>query len=318
MRLGEIYNSIVKEGIRRDPRGKDGVRSYLQNVKAQYKELSAKEKGFFDREKLTNPFGDTRVLYGSRSKNIKNIIAGIDMDTSEILLAHLLKKKGKKIDLILGHHPEGPARLILHEVMEVQIDLMTGAGVPRKKAKDMVYERRDEVMRKILPSNAMRPVDAARLLDIPFMCAHTPADNFVQDYLDRRIRKVKPRTVQDVMDILLKEPEYQYAASTGAGPRLVLGKPGNRCGKILVEMTGGTGGPKTMFKELAKAGVKTLIGMHISEENFKKAKKHPFNILVAGHISSDTLGINLLLDAVNKKNSLKVMGCSGFKRIRRK
>jgi hypothetical protein len=41
------------------------------------------------------------------------------------------------------------------------------------------------------------------------------------------------------------------------------------------------------------------------------------HVAIAGHISSDTLGLNLLLDAMEKRGPLTVVECSGFKRIRR-
>jgi hypothetical protein len=41
------------------------------------------------------------------------------------------------------------------------------------------------------------------------------------------------------------------------------------------------------------------------------------NVVVAGHIASDTLGLNLLLDEVEKGGALDIVGASGFERIRR-
>jgi putative NIF3 family GTP cyclohydrolase 1 type 2 len=318
LRLQDFYARLVEEGIRRDPRGKEGVRNYLKNVKIRLDSLPANEKKFFDREKLTNPFSDTRILYGSPSEKIKAVMVGIDIETEEVLLADALRKKGRRVDLLLSHHPEGFARPSLHEVMDVQLDLLEAAGVSVKKAKKMLDERKQEVMRKTLPANTMRTIDAARLLDIPLICAHTVADNFVWEYITRLIRENKPKTVGDIIDMISDEPEYKYAASNNTGPKLLLGRPSNRCGKVIVEMTGGTEGSKKIFPELIKAGVKTIVGMHISEEHFKKAKKYALNILIAGHISSDTLGVNLLLDAVGRGNELSIIPCSGFKRFVRR
>ncbi len=315
MKLKDIYNLIVAEGIKCDPRGKKGVYNFLDKIKKEYKALSLAEKRAFDKERLTNPYSDSRILYGNPSKEIKTILAGIDMETPEILLADALNKRGRKIDLILSHHPEGFALSALHGVMNIQLDVLESAGVSRKKAKKMLDERIGEVARKLHPANVMRPVDAATLLGIPIMCAHTVADNCVSMYLNNIINKKKPKSVQDIIDILLAEPEYRYSVTTGTGPCITLGRPSNRCGKVIVEMTGGTGGSKKIFPEMIKAGVKTIIAMHMSEEHFKKAKKHSFNIIIAGHISSDSLGVNLLLDAIDPKKSLNIMPCSGFIRI---
>lgn len=317
MRLQDIYRSIISQGIKHDPRTKKEIDAYLTGLRKEYEAMSPRDKKIFDKEKLTNPFSDTRMLFGDAQAEIKNVMVGIDIATEEVLLANTLIGKGTKVDLLFAHHPEGFARPIFYEVMNVQADILRNTGVPYKKAKDMLAERMQEVMRKVLAINSMRSVDAARLLGIPFMCAHTPADNFVSEYINNLLDKKKPKTVSDVIDILMQEPEYKYASSTNIAPRLVLGKDTNRCGKIMVEMTGGTEGPKKIYPELAKAGVKTIVGMHISEEHFKQAKKYSLNILVAGHISSDSIGLNLLLDAVDKDNSLNIISCSGFQRFRR-
>jgi hypothetical protein len=57
--------------------------------------------------------------------------------------------------------------------------------------------------------------------------------------------------------------------------------------------------------------------MHFSEEHLEKAKKANLNIVVAGHIASDTLGLNLLLDAIDPENELEFVCVSGFERRRR-
>jgi hypothetical protein len=82
-------------------------------------------------------------------------------------------------------------------------------------------------------------------------------------------------------------------------------------------MTGGTGGPKDIFQKLSDSGVGTVGGMHIGEEHRKKAEEHNINVVIAGHISSDNLGMNLLLDEIQKKGRLKILECSGFRRFSR-
>ncbi|MBN2265422.1 MAG: NGG1p interacting factor NIF3, partial [Candidatus Aminicenantes bacterium] len=89
-----------------------------------------------------------------------------------------------------------------------------------------------------------------------------------------------------------------------------------RCGRISVEMTGGTEGAKTIYESYAAAGVSTVVGMHISEEALENAKKAHLNVVLAGHISSDTLGLNLLFDEIEREERLEFVGVSGFSRTR--
>jgi len=292
MKLGNLYNQIVRLGKIADPRkNKTSIKS----------------------------FADSAILFGSPNLEIKKIMVGIDIEVAELLLADRIRQK-EGLDLVMAHHPEGRAYAGLHEVMRLQIDLLSNAGVARKSAVRLVEERMFEVQRRVLPQNHTRPVDAARLLNMPFMNAHTPADNHVYSYLDTIFKREKPRLVEDVVKILKRIPEYQLAQKFNTGPRIILGNPKRGVGKILLEMTGGTEGSKDVFDKLYKAGVRTLVSMHLSEEHFKKVKDANLNVVIAGHISSDNLGLNLLLDNIEKsaKQSFSVVACSGFTRVKRK
>ena len=57
--------------------------------------------------------------------------------------------------------------------------------------------------------------------------------------------------------------------------------------------------------------------MHMKEESREEAIKNHINVIVAGHISSDSLGMNLFLDKLAAKN-IKIIPCSGLTRVRRK
>jgi putative NIF3 family GTP cyclohydrolase 1 type 2 len=148
------------------------------------------------------------------------------------------------------------------------------------------------------------------------MCVHTPADNCVNAHLRARFEKEKPARLKDLVELLMKIPEYRKAARRKAGPKIVSGADNARCGKILLEMTGGTEGPKNIYEQQALSGVSTVVGMHLSEEALENAKKAHLNVVIAGHISSDTLGLNLLFDELEKDEPLAFVGVSGFERIR--
>jgi len=121
-----------------------------------------------------------------------------------------------------------------------------------------------------------------------------------------------------LLEILKDIPEYKIAIKNNAGPKIINGSNSFRCGKVFVDMTGGTEGSQDIFKNLAQAGVGTIVCMHLSEEHLKKAKEENINAVIFGHISSDTIGLNLLLDSIEQKQKLNVVECSGFTRIKRK
>lgn len=317
MKLSKIYELVVKEGIVADPRGKDIVSKNLAKVKKEFSELKEKNKAAFDKEKLTNPYADTRILNGDPELNVKAVLIGVDIEVGEILLADRLKQLGKKVDLVISHHPEGYARANFYEVMNMQVDIFGKVGVPITVAEGLLKERIKEVERKVLPGNYSRAVDAAKLLSIPFMCVHTPADNHVATFLQRLFDDKKPEDVDEVLEILKGISEYQEAMKLNVGPKVLFGEPKNRAGKIFVDMTGGTEGPKEIFDKLEQAGIGTLVSMHLSEEHFKNVQKGHINVVVAGHISSDSLGLNLLLDKLEKEDKLEFITCSGFRRMKR-
>lgn len=186
MKLKEIYQLAIEMGKQFDPRG-DEVNRLLEDRQKEYEKMSNDDRDFFDKETLSNPYNDTRILYGLGEEMVKSLICGIDMETPEIILADRLREKGRKIDLVIAHHPEGSAQADLYNVMQVQSDMMAGVGVPINIAEALMEERIAEVKRAIMPLNHQRAIDAARLLDLPFMCVHSPADNLVSHYLEKTL-----------------------------------------------------------------------------------------------------------------------------------
>ena len=315
MKIKDIYQLAVEMGKTFDPRG-DEVNRLLEERHKEYDRMNDDEKSFYDEENLTNPYNDTRLLFGEGEQVVKSAICGIDMETPEILLVDRLREKGSRIDMIISHHPQGSAKADLHNVMHVQSDMMEGAGVPINIAEGLMEDRISEVKRGLMPINHQRAVDAARLLDIPFMCVHSPADNMVSHYLEKIFAQTPYRTVQDVIDILMEVPEYQQAKRFKAGPTIVSGDKKRRAGKIFIKMTGGTAGSVKSYEKLAAAGVGTIIGMHMADNHRKAARDNHINVVIAGHMASDSLGINLFLDELEKKG-MEIIPAAGLIRVKR-
>jgi len=317
LKLDALYRRAVAIGMSRDPRGQSEVGKILDDEQARFKKLAGDDLEVYDRDRLFNPYADTRVLFGSPETEVRRALVGIDMEVGEVLLAHTLRKDlGKPVDLIIAHHPEGYALAQLHDVMKLQTDLLASYGVNVSVAEQLMEKRIGEIERRLLPVNHNRAVDAARLLGIPMMCVHTPADNCVTTYLRDLFEREKPQRIRDLLGLLKRIPEYRRAARLAAGSKVVSGSENARCGRIYVDMTGGTEGPKTIFEQQAVSGVSTIVGMHLSEEALENAKKANLNVVIAGHVSSDTLGLNLLFDDLEQEGSLEILAVSGFVRIR--
>ena len=316
MKLKAIYDLAIALGRENDPRGEKGVQKELEKQKRIYEGLKGKEQETFDTELLKNPYADSRLLNGDGEEEISGLICGVDMEVQEVLLADRLREKGGKIDLVLSHHPEGKGLVGLGNIMEMQADLYAGEGIPIHLSEGIMAPRIEEIRRRLIASNFQRTVDAARLLNLPLMSVHTPCDNLVQKFLDDYFEAKQPETVGDILELLYEIPEYQLAAENMDGPMVLHGKRENSCGRIVNEMTGGTGTSKEMYKELSARGVGTLICMHMRDEALEEAKKYHMNVIIAGHMASDSIGINLFLDQLQKRG-VEITAASGLLRVER-
>ncbi len=317
MRLRDLYKKAVETAMANDPRGREHIQRELDSRRKDYEKLKDEDKEYFDLESLENPYADSRILFGTGDEEVRSALVGIDIEAPEVMLAHALREKGEPIDLMLAHHPEGRAFANLYDVMGMQADILGRVGVPISVAEDLMEKRIREVERRLLPANHTRAVDAARLLGIPFMCMHTLSDNMVATYLQGRFDEEKPLRVSDIVDMLNSIPEYQEARRQGVGPKVLIGSEKRTAGRVFVDMTGGTGGSKDIYRSLSTSGITTIVGMHIGEDHRKEAEKHHVNVVIAGHISSDNLGVNLMLDELSREEPLRVYECSGFKRVSR-
>lgn len=315
--VGQIFKKALDLGIGADPRGQNGVKKELHRMRKQYEDMGRIEKSMFDLELLDNPYADSRILYGNPDVKVKTVLAGIDIGVAELLLAKELERGGPKIDLVLAHHPVGKAYNQLGSVMHLQTDVMEMLGVPINVADNLMCSRIDQVFRSISSVNTNREVDTAKILNIPLMCIHTPADNKAFRYMEVVIKRRQPDCVGEVLEIVKGIAEYSEAIKNGDVPHIVAGGPKSRAGKIVVsEFTGGTNAGKEIYERLSAAGVGTIISMHMKDEHMEEARKHRLNVVIAPHMASDSLGLNQILDEI-EFNSIKVISTSGLIRVKR-
>lgn len=317
MNIQSIYEQAYHLGIQADPRGQAGVTRYLKQVKQQQQDSPAYTADFLDHTLCQNPYADTRILYGNPAQPVQTVWAGIDIGVEELLLVDRLKAKGNSIDLLIAHHPEGIALTQLSDVMALQADVFGGCGIPINVAEKLLEKEIEKTAHGLIVGNYNRVVDAARWLELPLLCVHTPADNLVQQFIEKCIHSQELHTVEDVMQRLLTLPEYQAAAKAGAGPRILAGSPHHRLGKIMIDMTGGSDAGPDVYSQLGPAGIGTVIAMHMSEGVSDKLAALHINVILAGHMSSDSLGMNLFLDTLQQQgiNTLCGSGLTRFCRL---
>lgn len=320
MKLKNFFTDAVEIGIQFDPRGKKLIEKQLKKQQDKMKKLEGKARELFDEERTWNPYGDCRIINGTGEETFESLAVGIDIETAELLLIDHLRKQGKRIDGVLIHHPDGRALADLDKSMTLQVDLLAQAGVPVTHAESMLRPRMDKIWRSIHADNLFRTERAAEILNIPAVCCHTITDNLVWSFIQKNICTREYDDLGEIINALEDIDEYRRYAKKGNPPIIVSGSKSSRPGKLFAtEFTGGTNGPEEFFEAQSRAGVGTILSMHVPEKSLDEAKKHHLNIIQCSHMASDTLGVNLLLDRMMKKDSkMKFMELSGFIRIERK
>ena len=312
----QLFDIAVKKGIKNDPRSPKKVAEFLETKKKEFDSLPRNRKAFFNAALLKTPYADSAIHYGAKAK-IKRLAVGIDCEGEELLLVSELNNRGAKIDGVMSHHPLGSALGSLDQVMRMQNDLLANYNVPINIAEKIMTPRAESVRRSVHSANLFRERDIAQKLNMPFFNVHTPADNCVYQFLEKKVAKKKYKTLNEIIDKLLEIPEYIFEAKRGILPIIACGSGSSTPGRVAaLEMTGGTNGSEKIFPHIAASGVGTILSMHISEKSRKEAAKAHLNVIVCPHIASDNIGINLICDEFEKVGT-QFVELSGFHRVSR-
>jgi putative NIF3 family GTP cyclohydrolase 1 type 2 len=230
--------------------------------------------------------------------NIKKVLFGIDAGVPELLLA---KQLG--YDVVIAHHPPGgTAAINFHQVFKRHIQQMVAAGVPVEETEKAVNKKVEQLEVEAHTRNYAHAVDVAKLLKMPYMNIHTPLDevgrNIMSEQINSRIKKNSK--LQEVVSALKELGEFKNAVTE---IKIRLGKPENPAGKVVVSHGTGTNGGYEIAKTYFKHGIGTVVYIHISAGDLEKLKADGVgNLIVTGHIASDSVGINPLIKEMEKRN----------------
>jgi len=250
---------------------------------------------------------DTSIIV--KGENIKKVLIGIDMETPELLLAQQLG-----FDCVVSHHPKADSCVVdFAKVMDVQIDRMVKSGIPINKAQKALKKVQSSIDLGRHASNYDRVSSAARLMKMPYLNIHIPADFITEEIVQSRLDtafKTKPKT--KLQDIIKELNSWEYYKGKVAQPVIRVGSNNDYAGKIEVLMAGGTNGGVDVYKSYFEAGVGTIVAMHVPE-NVKNAviEQNIGNIIIAPHMPSDSIGLLEIVKAW-RKQGLKVTCMSGI------
>lgn len=233
-----------------------------------------------------------------KGENIKKILFGIDAGPAELLMA---KRLG--YDAVISHHPQGGSAVInFHKVFQAHVKQMVAAGVPKNEAEKVVRKKLETLEVINHTRNYGHATDLAHLLKMPYMNIHMPLDEVGRRIMAHRIEGYTDEnsTVADVVSALNGLAEFRNAETK---IKIRLGSPTNPAGKTVVSHGAGTNGGSEVAQTYFKHGVQTLIYIHISMADLEKLREEEnSNLIITGHIASDSVGINPLIEELENQD----------------
>lgn len=254
---------------------------------------------------LTEVPGDSAVQV--EGEGIRRAFFGIDVGPAELLIARELG-----LDAAIAHHPN-PAVQSYPDVLGRHVDQLTAAGVPRAEAEEAVGPLKEALALAYHAGNYGQTVSAARLLGLPYLNIHNPLDELGRRLMAQAIdsavtARVGSATLQDVIDGLMTLPEFAQAPTR---PLIALGQAGNPAGKVVVAHGAGTNGRAPVALAYFRHGVNTVVYIHLDYAELLKLRAQAppgANLVVAGHIASDLVGINPFVQALEERGLEIVRG----------
>lgn len=249
-------------------------------------------------------------VYVEAPADVHRVLFGLDIQLAEIAWA---QQAG--FDAVIAHHPLGDrTRTNFAEVVHRQVEQMTAEGVPRDAAERALAARLEAIHRSTHMANINALVDTARLMGMPLCNVHLACDLLgraaIVDLLGRRAAATS--SVGDAIGWLIDEfPEYRRGH---APPEAWVGAVENRLGRWTVAMAGGTNGGFPVFSEYFRAGVDTILAMHVAEDQLQalRAAAAPDDTLVVtGHMTTDSIGINTVIRGLEERG-IEVVRTSGI------
>jgi len=233
-------------------------------------------------------------------KDIRRALVGIDLEGPELLWA---KEAG--FDLVITHHPPGGlSALNFWQVLWRHVELMVSYGVPEDLAQAAAAELVRENRLANHARNYLRAPALARALGIAYMNIHTPLDEIGRKRLVQAVAELSPEARVDdlVAHLRSRFGEFRNALTE---IEVVVGNSRNPLGKVAVIHGAGTNGGYPVAKVLFDHGVDTVVYIHIRpHEAHRLAQEYGGkgkNLVVTGHIASDSLGINPFVDALRER-----------------
>ncbi|MHA2346650.1 MAG: hypothetical protein ACXACP_08040 [Candidatus Hodarchaeales archaeon] len=232
-----------------------------------------------------------------KGENIQKILYGIDIGTTELLYA-----KENNFDCVIAHHPVGVVES--YKEFERHLGQLQSKGIPTEEASKIVLMK----MQGFKFGSHARNYDAvpafARLLKIPFLNIHCPSDELGRRLVAQAIRELDSNNHNSTLNDLKDHLEERFVEFRKAKTDIEIAK-GNSNGLLgnwIFSHGALTNGGFAIAKAYFEHDVDTVIYIHIAPGELSQIKKlDKGQLVISGHISSDSIGINPFLDELEKR-----------------
>jgi len=240
--------------------------------------------------------------------NVSKILYGIDIGVPELLYA---KQQG--FDCVIAHHPVG---LINHwKVFWRHEKQLISKGLSKKEARDVVEKKTLSFKFGAHARNYDAIPSFARLIEMPFLNIHCPSDELGRRLISASIETlVKERSNPSLMEVKI-HLERSFLEFQKAQTRIEIakGEEDNYLGNWIFSHGAFTNGGFGIAQCYYQHDIDTVIYIHIAPaELFQILKLDSGQLVITGHLASDSIGINPFLNKLTEENGMHITAIGGL------
>lgn len=233
-----------------------------------------------------------------KGEGIKKILFGVDIDSSDLYYA-----KANGYDAVIAHHPQ--ANIIdSYKVFEDQVDIMKKYGIPEEAAKKAIEEKIEMLRIAAVSRNYDDTISVARMLNMPFLNIHQPLDEIGRRLMQEKVDEVCKNENALVRDVVNALGSFKEMKAARTKVEVLVGDENARAGKTIVAHGAYTNGGYDVANTCFEYGIDTVVYIHIGYPDYVRLKKeNKGNLIISGHIASDSVGINPFIDKLRERGA---------------
>ncbi|MFX0181815.1 MAG: hypothetical protein ACFE95_01935 [Candidatus Hodarchaeota archaeon] len=240
--------------------------------------------------------------------NISKILYGIDIGVPELLYA-----KQKEFDCVIAHHPVG---LIDHwKVFWRHEKQLISKGVSQKEARNVVEKKTLALKFGAHARNYDAIPSFARLIEMPFLNIHCPSDELGRRLISASIESLVEENSNPSLKEVKIHLEQSFLEFQKAQTRIEIakGKEDDSLGNWIFSHGALTNGGFNIAQCYYQHEIDTVLYIHIAPaELFQILKLNYGQLVITGHLASDSIGINPFLDKLEEEKGIRVYAIGGL------